>query len=111
VDIGDFNGQVTLTTNGGTKQTFNVGNTIGSPGGSALYFGLIAGASELFTSITFGNTNAGTDVFAFDDFTIGSLKQVKPVPEPASLIGILGLGAFGVTSLRKRKQGTTTVKA
>ncbi|MBD2295368.1 DUF1194 domain-containing protein [Anabaena sphaerica FACHB-251] len=32
--------------------------------------------------------------------------EIKPttVPEPASLIGILGLGAFGVTSLRKRKQ-------
>nr|WP_322718119.1 PEP-CTERM sorting domain-containing protein [Nostoc sp. ChiQUE02]MDZ8231108.1 PEP-CTERM sorting domain-containing protein [Nostoc sp. ChiQUE02] len=26
------------------------------------------------------------------------------VPEPASLIGLLGLGAFGVTSKFKRKQ-------
>ncbi|MGM3308259.1 choice-of-anchor L domain-containing protein [Anabaena sp. WFMT] len=36
----------------------------------------------------------------------GSISVVppQPVPEPASLIGILGLGAFGVTSLRKRKQ-------
>ncbi|MDP5015748.1 MAG: PEP-CTERM sorting domain-containing protein, partial [Dolichospermum sp.] len=32
------------------------------------------------------------------------------VPEPASLMGILGLGAFGVTSLRKRKQ-VSAVKA
>lgn len=36
--------------------------------------------------------------------------QPKPVSEPASLIGILGLGAFGVTSVRKRKQ-QATVKA
>ncbi len=29
--------------------------------------------------------------------------DLASVPEPASLMGILGLGAFGVTSLRKRK--------
>ncbi|MEA5551389.1 choice-of-anchor L domain-containing protein [Anabaena cylindrica UHCC 0172] len=42
----------------------------------------------------------------------GSISVVPPkaVPEPASLIGILGLGAFGVTTLRKRKQATA-VKA
>ncbi|MBD2295367.1 choice-of-anchor L domain-containing protein [Anabaena sphaerica FACHB-251] len=36
----------------------------------------------------------------------GSISVVPPktTPEPASLIGILGLGAFGITSLRKRKQ-------
>jgi hypothetical protein len=42
----------------------------------------------------------------------GSISVVAPtpVPEPASMLGILGLGAFGVTSLRKRKQATA-VKA
>ncbi|MGM3308258.1 DUF4082 domain-containing protein [Anabaena sp. WFMT] len=39
-----------------------------------------------------------------------NFKYTTSVPEPASLIGILGLGAFGVTSLRKRKQ-QATVKA
>lgn len=37
-----------------------------------------------------------------DDFTFNR----TPVPEPTSIIGILGLGAFGVTTLRKRKQAT-----
>ncbi|MBD2691897.1 PEP-CTERM sorting domain-containing protein [Anabaena catenula FACHB-362] len=39
-----------------------------------------------------------------------SVEPPKSTPEPASLIGILGLGAFGVTTLRKRKQ-QATVKA
>lgn len=35
----------------------------------------------------------------------GSISVVapKPVPEPASLIGILGLGVFGIINIRKRK--------
>ncbi|MGM3308257.1 PEP-CTERM sorting domain-containing protein [Anabaena sp. WFMT] len=53
--------------------------------------------------------------FAIDNLRFGRAGQVVvptpiTVPEPASLIGILGLGAFGVTSLRKRKQ-QATVKA
>lgn len=35
---------------------------------------------------------------------IDNIQTSKSVPEPASLIGILGLGAFGITSLCKRKQ-------
>jgi hypothetical protein len=48
---------------------------------------------------------------SFPSAAIGEVafRQVQ-VPEPASLIGILGLGAFGVTSLRKRKQASA-VKA
>ncbi|MEA5551387.1 PEP-CTERM sorting domain-containing protein [Anabaena cylindrica UHCC 0172] len=53
--------------------------------------------------------------FAIDNLRFGRTGQVVvptpiTVPEPASIIGILGLGAFGVTSLRKRKQATA-VKA
>jgi len=33
-----------------------------------------------------------------------SVPKRISVPEPASVIGILGLGAFGITSVRKRKQ-------
>ncbi|MEA5551388.1 PEP-CTERM sorting domain-containing protein [Anabaena cylindrica UHCC 0172] len=48
---------------------------------------------------------------SFPSAAIGEVafRQVQ-VPEPASIIGILGLGAFGVTTLRKRKQATA-VKA
>lgn len=37
-------------------------------------------------------------------YSIRLNKKTASVPEPASLIGILGLGAFGITSVRKRKQ-------
>jgi hypothetical protein len=93
VDIGDFNGQVTLTLQSGGVVNLTVPNSTNIAGGSVLYYGLIAeGAGELFTSITFGNTAAGTDVFAFDDMTIGSLQQVRPTPEPGSL-ALFGLAA------------------
>ncbi|MBG1265380.1 PEP-CTERM sorting domain-containing protein [Nostoc sp. WHI] len=39
----------------------------------------------------------------FDNIVVSD-NTTKSVPEPASLIGILGLGAFGITSVRKRKQ-------
>jgi hypothetical protein len=93
VDIGDFNGRVTLTLQGGSVVNLTVPNTLNIAGGSVLYYGLIAsGAGELFTSITFGNTNPGTDFFAFDDMTIGSLEQVRPPPEPGTL-ALVGLAA------------------
>jgi PEP-CTERM motif len=106
VDIGDFDGQITLElANGGTTNLV-VNNTLNGPGGSVLFYGLIAqNPGELFTSITFGNTNPGVDFFAFDDMTIGSIEQVRPVPEPDSLL-LVGLAltiAAGVARLRRRK--------
>ncbi|PZO41112.1 MAG: PEP-CTERM sorting domain-containing protein [Pseudanabaena frigida] len=106
VDIGDFNGKVTLTltkTDGGTE-VFTVPTT-GTQGGGALYFGLISTTpSEQFTSITFGNTNSGTDVFAFDDFSIGRQEQIRAVPVPSFAAGIvLAGGVFGANQIRKRK--------
>lgn len=109
VDIGDFNGQVTLTLTkiGGGTTTFTVPTTR-TAGGGALYFGLIGtDASEQFTSVSFGNTASGVDVFAFDDFSIGNQSQVvpvRPVPVPGVAAGILlAAGVFGGKQIRKRK--------
>ncbi len=104
IDIGDFNGQVTVTTSGGLNQVFNVGNTLNGNGGSVLFWGVIDTAAT-FTSITFGNTAPGSDFFAFDNFTVGSLAQVKDptrVPEPGTLL-LLSMGLLGVAASRKRK--------
>ncbi|WP_063800743.1 PEP-CTERM sorting domain-containing protein [Mastigocoleus testarum] len=107
IDIGDFNGQVTLTLASGATQSLTVPNTVNTAGGSVLYYGLIAeNSNEAFTRIDFGNTSLGTDVFGFDDFTIGSLQQVKPptksVPEPTTILGLLAVGGFGLRSSIKR---------
>ncbi len=105
VDIGDFNGQITLELQSGAVVNFVVPNSTNIAGGSVLYYGLIAsGAGELFTSITFGNTNPGVDFFAFDDMTIGSLQQVRPTPEPGSLalFGLAAALAGAVVRIRRR---------
>jgi hypothetical protein len=98
IDIGDFNGQVTLTTAGGLNQVFNVGNSTGILGGSVLFWGVID-PNATFTSVSFGNTGSGTDVFGFDDFTVGTPQQVR-VPEPASFL-LLGAG-LAMAGLRRR---------
>lgn len=108
IDIGDFSGQVTLTLASGNTQTLTVPNTVNSPGGSVLYYGLIAeNPDETFTRIDFGNTSPGSDVFSFDDFTIGSLQQVKPptqsVPEPTTILGLAAVFGFGLCSSNKGK--------
>lgn len=115
-DIGDFNGQITLGLVGTTvPTTLTVPNTVNGPNGSALYYGFIAqNAGETFTSVTFGNTAAGTDVFGFDNLTVGSLSQVVPpngttaVPEPFTIIGTL-IGGTAAVRMRKKLKSDTQV--
>lgn len=115
VDIGDFNGQVTLnfTKVGGGNQLFTVPNTA-TLGGGALYFGVIGtDPSDQFTSVSFGNTASGTDFFAFDDFSIGRQEQIRrPVPVPGFIAGIaLAAGVLGGKHLRKRKNQVNQIQA
>jgi len=100
IDIGDFNGQITVNFVKGGTTNYTILNTVGGAGGSVLFWGLID-TDNPFTSLTFGNTAAGTDFFGFDDMTIGSVEQVKPTPEPTTML-LLGLGVLGLAGLRKR---------
>lgn len=99
VDIGDFGGQVTATLSNGANEVYNIPNTISGTGGGVLYWGII-NTEFTYTTLTFGNTAAGTDFFGFDDFSVGSAAQV--VPEPASL-ALMGLGLAGLMGFRRRK--------
>lgn len=105
IDIGDFGGTLTLTTTGGLNMQFVVNHTVGSNGstsGSVLFWGIID-AQMSFTSVQFSNNNASSDVFAFDDFTIGTLPQIIPLPTGAGLgsVGLIALGGMGFARRRR----------
>lgn len=105
VDIGDFGDQLEISLNDAANTTFLVPNTAGAGGstdGSVLFFGFIGTtAADTFTQVTIAST-VGGEVFAFDDFTIGSLEQVTLVPEPGAL-AIFGLGLLGLGYARRRR--------
>lgn len=103
-DIGDFNGQVTVELIGGGTDLYTINNTINAPDSSLLFWGIIDTVNT-FSSITFGNTNAGTDFFGFDDMTIGDVGQIvdpNAVSEPMTA-ALLGLGLAGIAARRRRK--------
>lgn len=108
-DIGDFGGQLTLTLLGsGGSKTLVVPNTIGGDGstsGSNLYFGFYDTVNT-YTSITFGNNSGGSDVFAFDDLSVGSISQVTPSPAPEPASWAMMVGGFGLVggALRRSRQ-------
>jgi PEP-CTERM motif len=65
-------------------------------------------ATQIFLNSNFDNIKAfwftaenAIDCFGMDNFYID--EEFRDVPEPASLLGLLGFGAFGSTLKRKKK--------
>ncbi len=108
VDIGDYGGHLTLTLTDTANHTTvvtvpNLVSNAGQLSGSVLYFGFFDTTTQ-YTSIAFGNDSGGADVFAFDDMSVGSLQQVHPSPEPASM-ALFGTGLLGLGWLIRRRRG------
>lgn len=102
-DIGDFDGTMSLTLTGGGTTGLTIPHTVNGPNGSLLFFGF-TDTSQTYTSVAFGNTSGGSDVFGFDDMTIGDLQQVQAlVPEPSTL-ALAGLGLLGLCCVRRRRK-------
>lgn len=108
-DIGDFNGQVTvaLTDTDSNVTNLIINNTINGVNAANLFWGFID-LDTAYTSITFGNTAAGTDFFGFDDFTIGDRQQITNpdtrVSEPGTW-AMFALSVFGLMAYRRRQRG------
>ncbi|MBB5690032.1 PEP-CTERM sorting domain-containing protein [Roseomonas alkaliterrae] len=102
IDIGDFQGTVTLqlTDTANNITLLSVPTASGNAAnGSVLYFGFYDTTTQ-YTSVAFLTTGGTGDVFGFDNFSIGSIEQVVPVPAPMSL-ALLGLGLAGLGIVRR----------
>jgi hypothetical protein len=107
IDIGDFGGQLQLQLNDSNNTLLTVPHTVGSGGstdGSVLFFGFIGTTlADTFTQVQFLMSTGQGDVFAFDDFTVGSLEQVRPRPVPAPMTpALIGLGLVVLGLVRRR---------
>lgn len=112
-DVGDVGAtlKINLVNVSNQSVTLTVPHQKGSAtSGSVLYFGFFD-AGNTYKSISFAG--AGSDVFGFDDFSIGSQAQINSVqalagasvvPEPASfaLLGTLMLGLAAISRRTKR---------
>lgn len=107
-DIGDFGGTLSLVATDGTTTTITVPSESGSGGsqpanGSVLYFGFYD-TTDSYTNISFQNSNTA-DGFGFDNFSVGTLEQITPTPEPASMT-LMVTGLVGLAALRRRRRKT-----
>lgn len=107
-DIGDFEGQITLTLtleNGDEEELIVPNSTPSSTGlsqgqldGALLFYGILS-PEVSFTQVVFGNTAAGTDIFGFDDLTVGDVQQIVVPPPPAQAIPVPTLSSWSIMLL------------
>eukprot|EP00968_Pinguiococcus_pyrenoidosus_P007272 scaffold482_cov247-Pinguiococcus_pyrenoidosus.AAC.21 len=101
VDIGDVQGQLTITfitgsTLSGLSSIVTVDHVVDGNSGSVIYFGIID-TENPFQRLTFANSEGGRDVFAFDEFTIACPQQVQLSGPPSQAPSEVNLCAYGIT--------------
>lgn len=97
---------LTVKAFGGVSETLTQGLQ-GNVGGK--YFGFYTTGTDLISSITIA-APSGAEGFAMGEFRLSDSK--KDVPEPASALGLLALGAIGTGSMLKgKRQQKSSVKA
>jgi len=106
IDIGDYKGQVTLSTLDAADTVLWSSpiippSDIPTEHGSVLFFGIID-VDNPFDKISISNSREGVDGFGFDEMTIGTELNLNVIPAPgALLLGALGTGVVGW--LRRRR--------
>jgi len=103
IDIGDFNGQITLTTVDGVSTDYVFPPVVPTRGTGVLFFGVID-VDNPFSTITIKNSSTDPvfgDIFGFDEMIIGEDYQVV-VPAPGAIL-LGGLGTGLVSWLRRRR--------
>lgn len=101
-DLGDFGNdlEITLTDINAVETMFTL-DLNGTPNGGLIFWGF-TDTSNQYTQVSFDNVPGGSDVFGFDDMTIGDAGQIIGVPETGSL-ALFGLGIAGLGFARRRK--------
>lgn len=91
---------MTVTALGTVTQTLTQ-SLKGNVGGQ--YFGFYTTGTDLISSITI-HAPSQAEGFAMGEFRLGAAQEQKQVPEPASTLGLLGLGAIATGSMLKGKK-------
>lgn len=106
-DVGDFGAQLQLNVqfSGGGSSLIAIPHTRGGNDGSVFFYGLISTApTEQISSIGFSTPGNAADFLGFDDMTIGSLQQVRGLPDGGSTIALLGLALAGIAGYRRKSK-------
>ena len=94
VDVGDFDGQLTVATVGTLNQSFVVPNSVNVSGGAVLFWGFFD-PNNTVNSLTIGNTGGGGDNVGVDQFTIGVGPQAAPTAVPeANTFALIVIGVL-----------------
>jgi hypothetical protein len=98
--LGTFTGQALLQYNDGTLQSVNLSTLIGSTRGGIGFFGFTASGKSISSVLFASATGSGLDFYGIDDVRYVATSS-QPIPTPALLPGLVGLG---VAALRKKRE-------